>query len=91
MALVSLGAAPITPVIPDVARPLPLSADRLTGGPLKHAQDLDTRYLLALEPDRLMAGYRIRAGLEPKAKSYGGWDSRTPDIGGSICHTLQGI
>ena len=22
----------------------------------------------------MMAGYRIRAGLEPKAEGYGGWD-----------------
>ena len=65
----------ITPVIPDAARPLPLGAVRLIGGPLKHAQDLNARYLLALEPDRMLAGYRIRAGLEPKAKGYGGWDS----------------
>jgi hypothetical protein len=70
----AVGAA-ITPVIPDAARPLPLGAVRLTGGPLKHAQDLNARYLLALEPDRMLAGYRIRAGLEPKAKGYGGWDS----------------
>ncbi len=70
-----VAAQPINPVVPFAARPLPLSAVRLTGGPLKHAQDLDVQYLLALEPDRLMAGYRIRAGLEPKAKSYGGWDS----------------
>jgi len=68
-------ANPITNVIPDAARPLPLSAVRLTGGPLKHAQDLDAKYLLALEPDRMLAGYRLRAGLEPKAKGYGGWDS----------------
>jgi len=34
------------------ARPLPLTAVRLTGGPLRHAQDLDRQYLLALEPDR---------------------------------------
>lgn len=74
-AVFSLHAAPITNVIPDVARPLPLTAVRLTGGPLKHAQDLDAKYLLALEPDRMLAGYRIRAGLEPKAKGYGGWDS----------------
>ncbi len=67
--------APITPVIPDAARPLPLSAVRLTGGPLKHAQELDAAYLLQLESDRMLAGYRIRAGLEPKAKGYGGWDS----------------
>ncbi len=75
LVVATLSGAPITNVIPDVARPLPLSAVRLTGGPLKHAQDLDAKYLLALEPDRMMAGYRIRAGLEPKAKGYGGWDS----------------
>src|SRR6266516_6532479 len=45
------------------ARPLPLSAVRLTGGPLQHAQDLDRQYLLALEPDRMLAYYRQRAGL----------------------------
>ncbi len=57
------------------ARPLDISAVRLTGGPLKHAQDLDARYLLELEPDRMMAGYRLRAGLKPKADAYGGWDA----------------
>ncbi|MBI5384984.1 MAG: glycoside hydrolase family 127 protein [Verrucomicrobia bacterium] len=79
LCLVTAGAVagPITNVVPDAARPLPLSAVRLTGGPLKHAQDLDAKFLLALEPDRLMAGYRLRAGLEPKAKGYGGWDSVT--------------
>lgn len=38
-----------------VARPLPLAAVRLTGVPLRHAQDLDARYLLSLDPDRLLA------------------------------------
>jgi hypothetical protein len=47
----------------------------LLAGPLKQAQDLDAQYLLKLEPDRMMAGYRLRAGLEPKAEGYGGWDS----------------
>ena len=63
------------PVPREVARPLPISSVRLTGGPLKQAQDLDAAYLLSLDLDRLMAGYRLRAGLEPRAKSYGGWDS----------------
>ena len=57
------------------ARPLPLSKVRLMGGPLKRAQDVTTEYLLQLEPDRMLAGYRIRAGLEPKAEGYGGWDA----------------
>ncbi len=57
------------------ARPLPLNSVRLLGGPLKQAQDVTAGYLLQLEPDRMLAGYRIRAGLEPKAESYGGWDA----------------
>ena len=40
---------------PDVARALPLTAVRLTGGPLKHAQDLDAAYLLSLDPDRMLS------------------------------------
>jgi len=57
------------------ARPLDISHVRLLGGPLKQAQDVTAEYLLKLEPDRMMAGYRLRAGLKPKAEGYGGWDS----------------
>lgn len=45
------------------------------GGPLKRAQDVTAEYLLQLEPDRMLAGYRIRAGLKLKAEGYGGWDA----------------
>src|SRR5690606_23611438 len=55
------------------ARPLPLESVRLTGGPLRHAQELDIKSLLDLEPDRMLAHYRERAGLKPKAEGYGGW------------------
>jgi len=68
-------AEPAKSVIPDAARPLPLTAVRLTGGPLKQAQDAMIKVLLGLEPDRMLAGYRIRAGLQPKAEGYGGWDA----------------
>jgi hypothetical protein len=78
------GQEAIKNVIPDVARPLPLSAVRLTGGPLKHAQDLDIDYLLKLEPDRMMAYYRKRAGLEPKAAGYTGWDGDGRNLTGHI-------
>ena len=79
-------------VIPDVARPLPLSAVRLTGGPLKHAQDLDIDYLLKLEPDRMMAYYRKRAGLEAKATGYGGWDGDGRNLTGHIAgHYLSAV
>ena len=74
------------------ARPLPLQDVRLTGGPLKHAQDLELAYLLALEPDRMLAFLRRSAKLEPKAKGYGGWDGDGRQLTGHIAgHYLSGI
>lgn len=82
----------IKPAIPDVARPLPLSSVRVTGGPLKRAQDLNAEYLLKLEPDRMMAYYRKRAGLEPKAQGYTGWDGDGRNLTGHIAgHYLSGV
>lgn len=78
--------------VPDVARPIPLSSVRVTGGPLKHAQDLNAEYLLKLEPDRMMAYYRKRAGLEPKAQGYPGWDGDGKNLTGHIAgHYLSGV
>jgi DUF1680 family protein len=75
-----------------VARPLPLTAVRLTGGPLKHAQDLDAAYLLSLDPDRMLAFYRLRAGLEPKAPGYTGWDADGRQLTGHIAgHHLSAV
>ena len=72
--------------------PLPLTAVRLTGGPLKHAQDLDAAYLLSLDPDRLLAFYRMRAGLEPKAPGYTGWDADGRQLTGHIAgHHLSAV
>ncbi len=92
----SNAAAPINPIknaIPYAAKPLPLSAVRLTGGPLKNAQDLDAKYLLELKPDRMLAFLRKRAGLEPKAEGYGGWDGgRGKQLTGHICgHYLSAV
>ena len=85
-------AAVISPVIPDAARPLPLSDVRLTGGPLKHAQELDADYLLKLEPDRMLAYFRKRARLEPKASPYGGWDGDGKNLTGHIAgHYLSAV
>ena len=74
------------------ARPLDLSSVRLLGGPLKQAQDLDAKYLLELEPDRMLAYYRQRAGLEPKGKPYGGWDGGGRNLTGHIAgHYLSAV
>lgn len=42
---------------------------------LARAQDVTAKYPLELEPNRILAGYRIRAGLEAKAEDCGGWDA----------------
>jgi uncharacterized protein len=74
------------------ARDLPLQSVRLTGGPLKHAQDLELEYLLALEPNRMLAFLRRSAKLEPKAQGYGGWDGDGRQLTGHIAgHYLSGV
>lgn len=88
----AVSAQQIKNAIPDIASPLPLTAVRLTGGPLKRAQDLNAEYLLKLEPDRMMAYYRKRAGLRPKAQGYGGWDGDGKNLTGHIGgHYLSGV
>ncbi len=74
------------------ARPLPLAAVRLTGGPLKHAQELMASYLLRLDPDRMLAYYRERAGLIRKAEPYDGWDGGGRNLTGHIAgHHLSAV
>ncbi len=83
---------PVKPVVLQEARALPLSDVRVTGGPLKRAQDLDAQYLLSLEVDRMMAFLRKSAGLEPKAQGYGGWDGPGRQLTGHIAgHYLSGV
>jgi DUF1680 family protein len=83
---------PVAPKIAEAAQPLPLSAVRLTGGPLKRAQDLDAEYLLKLEPDRMLSFYRTRAGLPKKAEPYGGWDGEGRQLTGHIAgHYLSAV
>ncbi|HEY8912475.1 beta-L-arabinofuranosidase domain-containing protein [Lacisediminihabitans sp.] len=53
----------------------PLSSVRLDGGAFRRAQDLNARYLLAMDPERLLAPFRHEAGLERRAENYGNWES----------------
>ena len=72
--------------------PLPLNHVRLTGGPLKASLDADAKYLLELQPDRMLAFLRQRAGLKPKAEGYGGWDGPGRNLTGHIAgHYLSAV
>ncbi|MEL7835083.1 glycoside hydrolase family 127 protein [Fodinibius sp. Rm-B-1B1-1] len=53
-----------------------LSEVELLDSPFKKAMELDGKYLLRLEADRLLAPYLEEAGLDPKGESYGGWEAQ---------------
>ncbi len=67
-----------------------LSEVKLKEGPFKKAQDVDLKYILALDPDRLLAPYLLESGLPPKADRYGNWESIGLDghIGGHYLSAL---
>lgn len=60
----------------------PLSDIRLLEGPFQQAEQRDLEYLLALDPDRLLAPFQTEAGIEPKASIYGNWEGG--GLGGHI-------
>lgn len=66
----------------------PLQAVRLGEGPFKQAMLRNGEYLLSLDPDRLLAGFRKNAMLPEKAKPYGGWEGRGL-VGHSLGHYLS--
>ncbi|MCW8126592.1 glycoside hydrolase family 127 protein [Microbulbifer halophilus] len=69
----------------------PLADVRLLDSPFKHAQDKNIEYILAMDPDRLLAPYLREAGLEPEAESYGNWENTGLDghIGGHYLTALS--
>jgi len=53
----------------------PLQQVTLLPGIFKDAQETDMAYMLALDPDRLLAPYLTEVGLTPKKESYGNWEN----------------
>ncbi len=70
--------------------PFPLSSVALLDGPFKNAVELNQKYLLNYNPDRLLAKFRIEAGLVPKAPTYNGWENVTSPAGGVGGNSLAG-
>ncbi len=69
----------------------PLSQVRLLpGSPFAAAVEADRAYILALDPDRLLAPFRREAGLPKKAESYGNWESGGLD-GHTAGHYLSAL
>ena len=55
--------------------PFPLSDIRITGGPFAVAEKACAKYLLTVDPDRLLHSFRVHSGLAAKGKIYGGWEN----------------
>jgi hypothetical protein len=73
-----------------VARPLPLRSVRLKPSIWATAVETNRKYLLSLEPDRLLHNFRKGAGLEPRGAIYGGWEDMGI-AGHSLGHYLSAL
>ena len=69
----------------------PLQEVKLLDSPFLQAQQTDLHYILALNPDRLLAPFLREAGLQPKAPSYTNWENTGLDghIGGHYLSALS--
>ena len=64
---------------------------KLLESPFLQAQQTDLHYIMAMEPDRLIAPFLREAGLTPKAPSYTNWENTGLDghIGGHYISALS--
>ncbi len=65
-----------------VALPFDLARVRLGPGPFKDAQDVNRRFLMAQDPDRLLHTFRLTAGLPSTAEPLGGWEAPENELRG---------
>lgn len=98
----ALGATALLPALPALARPaastaarrpvrfFPLADVRLGEGMFAHSSALNLRYLAALDMERLLAPFRIEAGLPSPAPKYPNWESMGLD-GHTAGHYLSAL
>ncbi len=55
---------------------------RVTAGPFRHAMEMNKRYLLSLDPDRLLHVFRSNAGLPSDVQPLGGWEDPKCELRG---------
>nr|WP_275943907.1 glycoside hydrolase family 127 protein [Gluconacetobacter takamatsuzukensis] len=58
--------------------------------PYLDALHTNRAYLLSLDPDRLLHGYHVQAGLPPRAPPYGGWEADSI-AGHTLGHVLSAL
>src|SRR5579862_9434701 len=81
-ALAALTGPPGDGAVHFKVHPFELSAVRLGPGPVLDALETNRRYLMALDPDRLLHMFRVTAGLPSAAEALGGWEAPDNELRG---------
>jgi len=85
-------AEPATMKVPRTVEPFALTNVTLLDCPFRDAMLRDQKYLLALEPDRLLQTFRVNVDLPTSARPYGGWEGTQVEIRGHILgHYLSAL
>ncbi len=83
---------PVAPKVARVVEPFPLTDVRLLDGPFREAMLRDQKYLLSLDPSRLLHTFRINVGLPSSAQPLGGWEEPHCELRGhSLGHCLSAL
>ena len=76
--------------VPPKAIAFNLADVRLLDGPFRNALIRDQKYLLELDPDRLLHNFRVTAGLPSSTEPLGGWEDPKGELRGhSVGHFLS--
>ena len=84
------GRMAVKPKVEIKAYSFDLKDVQLLPSPFTRAMDKDAAYLLSIEPDRLLSGFRSHSGLKPKGALYDGWES-SGLAGHTLGHYLSAI
>ncbi len=72
-------------------RPFDLKDVRLLPGVFREDVEVNRRFMMGLDPDRLMHSFRITAGLPSTAEPYYGWEAPNNELRGHfVGHYLSG-
>ena len=73
------------------ARPFDLHQVRLLPGIFRDDVEVNRRYMMRLDPDRLLHSFRITAGMPSTAEPYYGWEAPNNELRGHfVGHYLSG-
>ncbi len=83
---------PVSDARPLLARPFDLNRVRLLAGPFLDALEVNRRFLLAQDENRLLHMFRITAGLPSTAEPLGGWEAPVNELRGHyLGHYLSAL